>query len=391
MTNWSPQQQHALDEVSHWHKACMAEIANGSKPSKQVMRVFGYAGTGKTTLARHFADSIDGDTCYAAFTGKAAMVMRKNKCRGAKTLHSLIYSVEQDHATGSITFKWDADSDASTAALICIDECSMVNDDLGGDLLRYGRPVLVLGDPAQLPPVKSTKERQSGGGAGFFTDQEPDVMLTEIHRQARDNPIIHLATEIREGRSLPRGGFDTSMVLGRGEICPEMVLQADQVLIGRNNTRETYNRRIRQLKGFDDEFPTVGERLVCLKNDRSTGIFNGGMFEVAKTKKQTKRLRNDNRMAMGVRSLDFTTSNVIDVECPVQCWTGGLAQMDWRDKKGTQEFDYGYALTVHKSQGSQWDHVMLFDESGVFRDDWRKWLYTGITRAAERITIVSGS
>ena len=57
----------------------------------------------------------------------------------------------------------------------------MVDEDLGRDLLSFGKPVLVLGDPAQLPPVK---------GGGFFTEAEPDVMLTEVHRQAADNPII---------------------------------------------------------------------------------------------------------------------------------------------------------------------------------------------------------
>ena len=57
----------------------------------------------------------------------------------------------------------------------------MVDEELGRDLLSFGTPVLVLGDTAQLPPVK---------GGGFFTDAEPDAMLTEVHRQAADNPII---------------------------------------------------------------------------------------------------------------------------------------------------------------------------------------------------------
>lgn len=385
---WSPQQNAALDTVGHWHSECMAEIRDGARLSQPVMRVFGYAGTGKTTLAKHFAGLIDGETVYCAFTGKAAMVMRKSGCQGAQTLHSLIYNVAQDEKTGRVRFDWNEDSAASEAALIVVDECSMVDAEIGQDLLRYNRPVLVLGDPAQLPPVKSRRDEETGLGAGFFTDQEPDVMLTEIHRQAAENPIIRLATDVREGRDLRYGKFGSSLIVRRSDISSEDVLAADQILVGKNQTRHLCNRRIRELKLRKGYMPEPEDRVVCLKNNRNTGIFNGGLFRVIEVDQRDSRMQAENRMKMEVQSLDFTTANTIKVECRMECWTGGLQGVDWRDKKGTDEFDYGFAMTVHKAQGSQWDNVMLFDESRVFRDEWRKHLYTGITRAAERITIV---
>ena len=155
-----------------------------------IFRLFGYAGTGKTTLARHLAERVDGKVLFAAFTGKAALVMRSKGCERASTIHSLIYKPRESGEEIPSFDLWD-DAPASKAALIVIDECSMVDAELGRDLMSFGVPVLVLGDPAQLPPIQ---------GGGFFTDAEPDAMLTEVHRQAEDNPIIRLSMDIREGR-----------------------------------------------------------------------------------------------------------------------------------------------------------------------------------------------
>src|SRR6202035_5203735 len=166
-------------------------------------RLFGYAGTGKTTLARQVAEGADGKVLFAAFTGKAALVMRSKGCFGATTIHSLIYK-PQESATATPSFElWD-EAPASKAALIVIDECSMVDAELGRDLLSFGVPLLVLGDPAQLPPIQ---------GGGFFTEADPDVMLTEVHRQAKDNPIIRLSMDIRAGEYLEPGRYGETEVV----------------------------------------------------------------------------------------------------------------------------------------------------------------------------------
>src|SRR5580765_3244636 len=172
MSQFTPHQQQALTVVAEWLRS-----KPGSNGAPQVFRLFGYAGTGKTTLARHIADEADGEVKFAAFTGKAASVMRGKGCRGASTIHSLIYRARESGEEIPSFDLWD-EAPASKAELIIIDECSMVDAELGRDLLSFGVPVLVLGDPAQLPPVQG-----AASPAGFFTEAEPDAMLTEVHRQ----------------------------------------------------------------------------------------------------------------------------------------------------------------------------------------------------------------
>jgi hypothetical protein len=234
--SWSPQQDAAIRSVSGW-------LADPKGP--QVFRLFGYAGTGKTTLAKELAGTVKGKVLYATFTGKAGLVLRKKGCEGASTIHSLIYRVEMDDRTGITEFKLNDRSALADAALLIVDEVSMVGEDLARDLLSFGTRILVLGDPAQLPPVK---------GEGFFINAEPDAMLTEVHRQAQDNPIIRMSMEIREGKRLSPGRYGDSLIttsraLGRDGL-GELVLGADQLLCGLNRTRTSYNHRMREMKGL---------------------------------------------------------------------------------------------------------------------------------------------
>src|SRR3954471_10950918 len=181
MPVFTPHQDAALTAASDWFKA--------QRGRASIFRLFGYAGTGKTTLAKHIAENVDDKVLFAAFTGKAALVMRSKGCHGAATIHSLIYKTLESGAEVPSFELWD-DAPASKAKLIVIDECSMVDAELGRDLMSFDVPVLVLGDPAQLPPIQ---------GGGFFTEVEPDVLLTEVHRQAQDDPIVRLSMDIRTG------------------------------------------------------------------------------------------------------------------------------------------------------------------------------------------------
>lgn len=377
MTTWSPQQDAALAAVSEWIKA-----KNKDRP---VFRLFGYAGTGKTTLARHIAQEAKRKVVFGAFTGKAALVLRSKGCKDASTIHSLIYTMVDDTG-GAPKFVLNPDSPVKNADLCIIDECSMVDEALGNDLLSFGTPILVLGDPEQLPPVK---------GTGFFTDAEPDFMLSEVHRQARDNPIIRMSMDVREGRTLTHTTEGACRVISRREIDSAQVLDADQVLVGRNSTRRLYNRRIRSLRGFpaklimnNDEpsiVPDVGERLVCLRNNRTRGLLNGGLWNVGEIRKQTDL---DVTMMVEPEDAGGVKKNV-EVTVRKEFFEGRENEIPWEERRYSDEFDYGYALTVHKAQGSQWDNVVLFDESAVFRADRRRWLYTGLTRAAQQITVVT--
>jgi exodeoxyribonuclease-5 len=372
---FSPQQDEALKAVSRWLKDRRSPI----------FRLFGYAGTGKTTLARHFAEHVDGEVLFAAFTGKAAQVLRARGAKNARTIHSLIYRPRgeeevSDEETGKTTvspmFAINRQSPLSQAALIVIDECSMVDEALGKDLMSFGTPILVLGDPGQLPPIS---------GGGYFTEHEPDILLTEIHRQARDNPIIDLAMQVREGREIMHGDYGTAQVIGKNEVDRDMVLEADQVLVGTNRTRRRYNQRLRELKGFTQAFPQAGDKLVCLRNDPSKGLLNGSLWQVMTSSKETVKpginlmvRPEDDDMDRGAAKIKLLKSVFEDP---------GL-DVPWSTKKRYDDFDYGYALTVHKAQGSQWNSVVLFDESFAFRDTRERWLYTAITRAAERLVIV---
>lgn len=374
---WSPQQVEGIRIARGWLMKCNAELRQGRKLSQPILRVFGFAGTGKTTLARHLADGADGPTCWCAFTGKAALMMQMSGCHGATTIHGLIYQVKEGR-NGATRFVLDKASPAASAAMIGVDECSMVDEELALDLLSFGRPILVLGDPAQLPPVK---------GAGYFINAAPDVMLTEIHRQAAENPIIRMATTIREGGHLELGQHGASRVIERGVLSPEEVKAADQILVGKNATRQAYNRRMRSIYGYQDEFPMRGERLVCLRNDKALGIYNGGLFVVDSGLLPPEPDKPD-CIKFEVKSDDFKRKAALPVNVRREFFTGAVEEIPWRELRGTQQFDFGYALTVHKSQGSQWPNTIVYDESGTFKEDARRWLYTAVTRAQETVTVV---
>lgn len=412
MTIWSPQQETALKRVTEWLDT-----------DSQVFRLFGYAGTGKTTLAKELASTVKGDVLFGAFTGKAAHVLQTKGCP-ARTIHSLIYrnkekgastlrELEAELATlrdelrhdgmepaeidgqkrvkdiqrlvtrerenlSQPAFSLNHDSDVRRAKLVIIDECSMVDDRMGEDLLSFGTKVLVLGDPAQLPPVK---------GEGFFTNATPDFMLEEIHRQAADNPIIAMATRVRQGGRLAEGTYGESRVVSMSDFgadreqAARIALGVDQIIVGRNATRTKYNSRLRELKGYTGLLPNKGERLVCLRNDHEVGLLNGAIWYV-------DAIEELGSIAERVRLHLRDGDRVVDCDAHTHYFEGREQDLPWWDRRDAQEFTYGYALTCHKSQGSQWDNILVLNESGVFRDSANKWLYTALTRAATCVTVV---
>ena len=365
MPVFTPHQDAALTAVADWLKA--------NRTRSSVFRLFGYAGTGKTTLAKHIAEAVDGKVLFAAFTGKAACVMRSKGCHGASTIHSLIYRARESGEETPSFELWN-EAPASKAKLIVIDECSMVDAELARDLMSFGVPLLVLGDPAQLPPIQ---------GGGFFTDAEPDAMLTEVHRQAQDDPTVRLSMDIRAGNGIAEGQYGATQVVRRDELDPKRVIDADQVLVGRNATRRAYNARLRQRRGFAEALPMAGDKLVCLRNNRRKGLFNGGLWMVKERPRTRRQI-----LRMHLRPDEELGERTVKVSVRPECFTGGIEELEWPQRKKYDEFDFGYVLTVHKAQGSQWDDVVLFDESRAFPDNRERWLYTGVTRAAKRLTIV---
>lgn len=396
--SWSPQQAAALGAVGRW-------IADPT--ALPIFRLFGYAGTGKTTLARHLATSCRAPI-FAAFTGKAASVLREKGCTGATTIHSLMYNVSTrdrsvltglrvklmemderhpDYAETKFDFEQEQDkvrrpwfhvnpeSVLTAADLIIIDEVSMVDARVGKDLLSFGKKILVLGDPAQLPPI---------AGGGYFTNATPDVLLTEIHRQALDNPILRWATLVREGGLVPYGDEGTARKLRRDRVDdPWLAGKAGQILCGKNETRRALNQRIRKQLGRTNPFPVFRDTLVMLQNDHRLGILNGTLGRCQSTE---PLVQPDGNVCLNIA---YDRKILFDLVVDPCAFLG--KECTHERQRDVLQMDYGYALTVHKAQGSQWDDVTLYDDGFAKRDpeQRRRWLYTAITRAAKRLTIVT--
>jgi len=401
---------------------------------QQVFRAFGYAGVGKSTITAMAIEALGlepmtpgglGGVLFAAFTGKAALVMTR-KGTSAQTIHSLIYRhseaspeeiarvteelaalerdlprmgvAERGFAEAQIAqlklrldhihepqFVLNPQSDLRDADLLVLDEVSMVGVDMAQDLLAFGKPILVLGDPGQLPPVKST---------GFFTEAVPDVMLTEVHRQAADSPILRLATMARQGLDIPFGAFDDQVwKMSRHEVCPAQMLQAGQVICGTHAMRRRLNTAMKHAAGFDADYPTgAGEKIICLRNRHDLGLINGMFLTLTDVRAHP---HNDRAFRASVQTDDGTP-----VSGTQEFWRGEFDdhvcfdphrhRREWMACRGLIQSSWGYAITCHKAQGSQFPTVVVVDEGfGHSAADRNRWLYTAITRAEHGLLILA--
>ncbi len=363
---------------------------------KQFVTLGGYAGTGKTTLIAIlrkllFKQNPKLKVAFAAFTGKAARVL-KNYLQGHEvlykgdsvgTIHSLIYSVIENERHEIIGWKRKEEIKAD---LIIIDEASMVDYKIWQDLLSYDVPILAVGDHGQLPPVNGQ----------FNLMEKPEIKLEEIHRQVADNPIIKLSIEARKYGQIKVGNYGKGVrKLAKNdpesqEIIENYLQQYNQetlILCGYNNTRIKLNNYLRNILGFDSPLPQAGDRIICLRNNQQKGIFNGmlGTLQRIISKDENfydlKILFDDEEQffeGLAVKK-QFGSSSALNFTRENRALT---LQADL--------FDFAYALTVHKAQGSQATRVILFEER--FKQmsdlDWRRWLYTAVTRAEEELVIL---
>lgn len=401
---WSPQQEAGLGKTRAWAQVAVRQPSLVSR----LWRVFGFAGTGKTTLVNEVVGDLP-DVLYCAPTGKAAGVLRQKGCRDAMTIHQALYRVVQrgtskleemmtalereqageDDATRvgllrqaisdeedrlrQLSFYVNPDSPASRARLIVVDECSMVGSRVASDLVGLKIPLLLMGDPFQLQPVRDTAS---------FMEDEPDVLLTDVHRQARESGILRLATDIREGRNYQVGeyGSDCRVVRQGQEGNRELVVGADQMLVGTNASVRDANYTLRRLAGREGNLPLVDDKLICRKNNHQLGLTNGSMWRVTDQGRRAGR----RVVGVGIDPLDPGDCNHMYVDMHATPFSGQLPSA--RDMGMAEWFEHGMAITVHKSQGSQWDRVYMLDESRGWGD---QWLYTGVTRAAQDLTLVS--
>ncbi|MET3791795.1 ATP-dependent DNA helicase [Aquamicrobium terrae] len=412
---------------------------------QQVFRLFGYAGSGKSTVLKFALDELglsphrsarDGNclpgVVTATFTGKAALVLTR-KGTPARTIHSLIYSVieateeeietaakkVQDaetvarrltgfaHTTAEATieamrqalsamkhprFALNPQSDAADAKLIVLDEVSMVGEEMARDLMSFGKPILVLGDPGQLPPIK---------GEGAFTRDAPDVMLTEIHRQAAESAIIRLATMARMGEPIGFGSYDTYVAkLRKGDISPEQALRGGQLICGLNATRLQINNAMRAAAGFGGTYLPTGaaEKIICLKNDSALGLINGMFLTLEDIVDEgtlyfSAVVHDENGRRVAPHDSDGGPGRLRIYKGHFEdhvAYDARRHDRDYKEKRKLTEATFGWAITAHKAQGSQWENVIVWDD-GLGRSDLdrRRWLYTAITRAERGLVLLA--
>lgn len=379
-------------------KNIVAWIDSGSLP---YYVVGGYAGTGKTTLIAFLRHELserkgwkDKKVSFCSFTGKATSVLRQKlkdnkallKQDSCSTIHSLIYTPVIDDAGQIIA--WDRSSELETD-LIIIDEGSMVNGIIWNDLRSFGKPILVFGDHGQLPPVDGQ----------FYLMQGPHMVLQTIVRQAADNPIIQLSKKIREGEDIPFGKFGSTVMKyslqetegwDAFEGAVEKPVDEWLCICGTNRTRINLNRRIRQMKDFESTDPQTGDRVICLKNNHAKAIYNGmvGTLQSIDPDEQhwyQVRVAFDEATEYEGRILRYQFNQ------PQTLKTGSATPVPIPEREYGDLFDFGYALTCHKAQGSEADRVILFEERMRMYDGdmWRRWLYTAVTRAREQLVILA--
>jgi exodeoxyribonuclease-5 len=379
MTDLTPQQQQALKAIGDWY-ASIGESGAGHAPP---FYLAGPAGTGKTTLAREVVGALGiYDVQFGAYTGKAASVLRGKGCTPASTLHSLLYKPFKPEGK-PVEFRWNAESELRDADLLILDEVSMVDAELAADVERFNVPVLVLGDPEQLEPI---------AGEGFYTHKtSPDFQLTETHRFFINGPVGKVATAIRESDD-PRFGLTRADVV---EHSVDLAMEHDQILCWRNATRWMAIEKIRARLGRPAGVPVAGDRIMCLTNNKTLGVFNGEQFDVLAADRYLNDdwdllLRDDEGRERHIFALDigFTQAG----QASVKSYLGGRGPVMYAT--------FSQAITVHKAQGSQWDSVYVVNEAPALRDleasrkgreagitAGRRLLYTAATRAAERVTI----
>ncbi len=340
------------------------------------LTIGGFAGTGKTVLIKTIVERArehDVNVAVVAFAGKAVEVLRRKGIHGARTLHSLIY--KPDKVNGVLTFTKNLNLECDA---VIVDEASMINTGLYEDLLSFQVPVVFVGDHGQLEPI----------GDNPRIMEKPDIRLEKIHRQAEGSAILWLAHLFREGKR-PNWNTVNSPEI-RSVSKPEALRtchQYDVVLCGFNRTRNAINHRVRQNRGISGDL-VVGERLICLKNNRS-GYFNGMMFTVEKIHDQKKSFTPSG----------FLDCYVVDVKTDdggsrsqVTVWLTKGQDVDLNDfdtKSPIIVCDYGYSLTAHKAQGSEWSKVLIIEE--IWREKWssERWRYTCATRASQELAWVS--
>ena len=355
----TPEQENAISNT-------LRDIKN----KKKIVKIGGFAGTGKTTLILELRDKLPGEWAVCAYTGKAANVLRKKGLSDSSTIHSLIYVPKKDSSGnialdqhGSPIFILNPNLDCYG---ILVDEASMVGKDIYQDLLSFNKPVIFIGDHGQLEPV---------GSGEVNVMQTPDYRLEKIHRNAGE--IAKFAEFVRMGyrpEAFAARSTGTVRFINKQQAAQEL-LNYDQIICGYNKVRVEVNLRIRAAHGQTDNWPVVGDRVMCLRNNSEKGLFNGmqGTVDYLYPKQKNRMIFTSDNKSYDI-FFDPTQFNK-----PRYDFSG--------HRSDPNPFDFCYAITCHKAQGDEFDRVMVFEQrSGMW--DFKRWAYTAASRAKILLTWV---
>lgn len=362
----------------------------------------GPAGSGKSTLTKEIISLAGRPVVLAAPTGKAAIVLRDKTGQDAATLHRRLYrGACADKKTGRLEFR-SSIAPCSEGDLLIIDEGSMVGrriyDDLMAAMPRTAK-LLWIADREQLPPINETW----GPSLEF-----PTAALTQVHRQAQDSPIIQYATEIRQGRGVAwrqkyENQHDDLQIYDGVQSAIDWLVDArmhfdDATLLTYTNaTRQEVNHRVREELHLGDaeNAIVVGDKLVCRSNNYAAQLMNGEVVTVCDVVKGT--FQGETRYLVEFEELPdmqvfILESHVEMSSTEFQTWRNSSVLLK-EEKDQYLHVHYGQCLTVHSSQGSQWDRVGFISDPHCRRmtrtdpENSRRFFYTAVTRAAKSLAI----
>lgn len=370
---------------------------------EKFVTISGYAGTGKSTLVRFIIEALDVEedkVAYATYTGKAAEVLRKKGNKNAMTLHRLLYDSIPRRGGGFIRIP----KKFLEYTVIVVDECSMVPKSMIELLLTHKVFVIFLGDPFQLPMIDKTESHT-------LLDK-PHVFLDQIMRQAEESEIIRLTMKIREEKTIDFSKGNEVMVIPKKELVTGHLLWADNIICATNATRHAVNQQVRNLLGYEGELQD-GEKIIIKRNywddcnEDGDALVNGTIGIVHNPFDSFVQIpayiKND-RHKLPIIMADFTPDGgksfgTIDFdrdfmlnETPCVDWRVAYQIGKMKNRLGDilpKQATYGYALTCHASQGSEWDKVLVLEETFPFeKKEHARWLYTAATRAAEKLVLL---
>lgn len=382
----------------------LKEILNRYKNKEKYVVISGFAGSGKSTLVKFAIAALDiapKKVAYATYTGKAAEVLRKKGNEGACTLHRLLYNHIPKSNGGFIRVP----KKTLEVEVVVVDEVSMVPKTMIDMLLRHNIYVIFLGDPFQLPQIDKNE-------ANDLLDH-PHVFLDEIMRQAAESEIIQLSMKIRNRDKIDFMNGKEVIVMPRKQLTTGCLTWADQILVATNATRHSINNQMRQILGYEG-LPQDGERMICLKNywddlnddgdslvNGTTGIIRNPFENFRMIPRYIKTSNPTIPIIQGEFYADGSDTPFSSIEMDKKMIMEGEPFLDWKTsyqlgklayKMGDirpREFAFAYAITCHKAQGSEWDKVLTIEENFPFdRIEHARWLYTAVTRAAEKKVLV---